>query len=298
MPAFDNKHLDFFGAISGAFSEVTKREAEGDKSVTLDKHEKSVLEQVYSKNLFTRAGGADPDGKQTHHEFKIYNTPSKSASTHSLSIKYPKRKGNELRLYFLSSSGFYPKKDDIWFIFTKENEPTPYIGFISTLQWENLIEGGDLERHFEEDYSLDFEDDEYQKAVASPQAQKAAKQVQVTQHQRNATLAASLIRSSKYKCEFDRQHATFTSAATNHPYVEAHHLIPVSKSKDFSHSLDIASNIVVLCPNCHKAIHYGDTDTKWSYLEKFFLERHQELSNAGIGLDLDQLLSYYGLSKT
>ncbi|WP_158138911.1 hypothetical protein [Vibrio metschnikovii] len=49
--------LQAFNATQGAGSEVTIREATGDKSVTIDQSEKAVLFQIYPSTTFTRAGG-------------------------------------------------------------------------------------------------------------------------------------------------------------------------------------------------------------------------------------------------
>ena len=54
-------------------------------------------------------------------------------------------------------------------------------------------------------------------------------------------------------------HATFESIHGTQ-YLEAHHLIPMKAQKDFlseNINLDRLENIVALCPNCHKAVHYG-----------------------------------------
>ena len=42
-----------------------------------------------------------------------------------------------------------------------------------------------------------------------------------------------------------------------------HHLIPLRMQHDFENSLDVVGNIVSICPNCHRLIHYGrDKDKK------------------------------------
>jgi predicted HNH restriction endonuclease len=39
------------------------------------------------------------------------------------------------------------------------------------------------------------------------------------------------------------------------PYVEAHHVVPVSEQQVGSLS---ASNVITVCPNHHRQLHYGD----------------------------------------
>ncbi len=54
-------------------------------------------------------------------------------------------------------------------------------------------------------------------------------------------------------------HETFTSTSTNSAYVEGHHLIPckITNSEKYNNRIDIVNNIVPLCPNCHRKIHYS-----------------------------------------
>lgn len=95
----------------------------------------------------------------------------------------------------------------------------------------------------------------------------------------------------KYTCENDPKHVSFTSRTNNHPYVEAHHLIPMSAQDDFEYSLDVPANIVVLCPNCHRLLHYGN-DIK-PILKKLYDDRILSLSKSGLNITFEQLLFYY-----
>ena len=76
-------------------------------------------------------------------------------------------------------------------------------------------------------------------------------------------------------------------------YTEPHHLIPLSKYKDFKYSLDITANIISLCSHCHNLLHYGRLEDKMIILEKLYNERKDSLSKKGISISFEQLLNYY-----
>jgi len=96
-----------------------------------------------------------------------------------------------------------------------------------------------------------------------------------------------------YKCELDKSHYTFIAKSDHKQYVEAHHLIPFSKRKIFASNIDIAENIVCLCPNCHRKIHLATETDRKNMLESLFAEKEQKLRNSGVDIDLPSLLSYY-----
>lgn len=108
---------------------------------------------------------------------------------------------------------------------------------------------------------------------------------------RNPDAVKAALQSSKYKCENKKVHTSFTDK-TSHNYVEGHHLIPMSKETYFDKSLNQAANIVFLCPNCHREIHYG---MNRQALVKTLLtpQRQKDLSSAGLNVTLKKLQSYY-----
>ncbi len=292
---FTQELLNHFGANAGAGSEVTLREATGDKSVTIDRDEKSVLNLCYPSSSFTRGGGASPDGLPLYHSFNVWNYGKNQIETHSLAVKYPKGSGNELRLYFNRESHFYPTSNTIWFIFTRPRESVPYIGEMNIDEWEYIINGKNETAAYEADYALDDEDELYQKEIHSPQAQAGQSQQTVTRHKRNANTAAKEIRNAGYTCQYSSLHTSFMSAASGKPYVEVHHLIPISYSRHFSYSLDVPANLIVLCPNCHRAIHYGIPDVKRRYLDVLYNDRINGLKSSSISIDFDGLCRIYGI---
>lgn len=101
---------------------------------------------------------------------------------------------------------------------------------------------------------------------------------------------------SGYKCELNSSHLTFTSNTSGKQYMEAHHLIPYiyENCKKYDRHLDFIENIISLCPNCHRAVHFGDKKTKNEILRKLFDKRKEQLNkNLQINLTLEELLSLY-----
>ena len=73
--------------------------------------------------------------------------------------------------------------------------------------------------------------------------------------------------------------------------METHHLIPLEYWRSFDNNLDVEANIVWLCSNCHNEIHYGKYADK--LIRPLYLKREHELQEAGIAIDLDDLLKMY-----
>lgn len=102
-------------------------------------------------------------------------------------------------------------------------------------------------------------------------------------------------KNSNWCCEISQDHFTFISASNRKPFVEAHHLIPMSAQDDFLISLDFAENIVALCPNCHKMIHHSDFNTRKKSVEYLFNKRKSIYPKYQIEISLEKLFSYYGI---
>ncbi|MDH9160510.1 HNH endonuclease [Staphylococcus succinus] len=109
---------------------------------------------------------------------------------------------------------------------------------------------------------------------------------------RNPKKAVAALILADYKCEYNPEDRTFTRK-NGKEYTEPHHLIPISKYREFDRSLDVKENIVSLCSHCHNLIHYGRLEEKKEILEKLLLDRQDQLSKYGIFIDLEQLYIYY-----
>ena len=89
----------------------------------------------------------------------------------------------------------------------------------------------------------------------------------------------------KYCCQIDVQHKSFTAESTNKNYVEGHHIIPLYYQTHFDYSLDVLANIIVLCPNCHRLLHYAIKPERIDKLYRIYDERYDRFDNAGILID-------------
>lgn len=112
-------------------------------------------------------------------------------------------------------------------------------------------------------------------------------------YRRDPSIAAKALAAACFRCEINRTHATFLSRVTGEQFVEAHHIIPISRQGAFKYSLDVTSNVAALCPNCHKLLHHGSFVEKRPALEALFEDRQAHLKKAGISVAFDDLLRMY-----
>lgn len=109
---------------------------------------------------------------------------------------------------------------------------------------------------------------------------------------RNLQCAANALKNANFKCEYNIEDRTFLRKNGN-PYTEPHHLIPLSKYRDFNYSVDVEENIVSLCSHCHNLLHYGKFNDKVPILEKLYAEREEKLHSRGLEITWERLKSYY-----
>ncbi|HEY9256684.1 MrcB family domain-containing protein [Chitinophaga sp.] len=114
---------------------------------------------------------------------------------------------------------------------------------------------------------------------------------------RNGGIAAQALANAGHKCEYQSHHETFISVRSGNHFVEAHHLIPMQFQDNFKYSLDVPENIIALCPNCHRAIHYANGDVKKEMLRVFLQERREGLNKRGIKIMEDLLVEMYMKNK-
>ena len=107
---------------------------------------------------------------------------------------------------------------------------------------------------------------------------------------RNQETAKKSIVLANYKCNIDEWHSSFISK-NGMPYMEAHHLVPLSTQDYFESSLDVDANIVCLCPNCHRKLHYGVDITQ--ELQKLYDNRIEYLKQSGINISFIELIELY-----
>lgn len=112
---------------------------------------------------------------------------------------------------------------------------------------------------------------------------------------RDPKVAADALARADYKCEFDVNDRIFLRKSGK-GYTEPHHLIPISKFRDFDYkncSLDTMENIVSLCSHCHNLLHYGREEDKTPVLNKLYEDRKDALTNVGLDITFEDLKKYY-----
>ena len=62
-------------------------------------------------------------------------------------------------------------------------------------------------------------------------------------------------------------------------------------------SLDQIPNLVVLCPTCHRKIHYGQDQDVKPDIELLFDARKEGLKNYNLNIEKEQLLGFYKISS-
>lgn len=111
-------------------------------------------------------------------------------------------------------------------------------------------------------------------------------------------LAKQVLHDSDYKCAVCANHKTFLTKE-GVQYMEGHHLIPCTPSNAkefwdrFGANIDCIENIVCICPNCHRRIHFGSNTDKREMIEKLYEVKKAELERARIKIGLEELSGLY-----
>lgn len=116
-----------------------------------------------------------------------------------------------------------------------------------------------------------------------------------TKYPRNSLVKETVKELANWKCEYDPSHITFINDNDHHPYVEAHHLIPMSAQDNFENSIDFADNMISLCPTCHRKIHLAEKEDRKHMIEHFYNLRKDKYKAHGIKITLEELLSFYDI---
>lgn len=104
---------------------------------------------------------------------------------------------------------------------------------------------------------------------------------------RNSCVRSKALHRAHYKCELDVHHSTFLNKSTNRPYAEVHHLIPLecqNNPRFAGKELDCILNVIVLCPNCHRLLHYGSKKDVRQALSLLPASRRKILERFGISI--------------
>lgn len=113
---------------------------------------------------------------------------------------------------------------------------------------------------------------------------------------RSPVVARRALKQVRYLCQMDPEHRTFLRRDGVTPYVEPHHLLPMSLTEYFNCSLDREQNIFALCSYCHDQIHYGARADVKPMVTKLFESRHEAICDiVGREVTLEELYRIYDL---
>jgi 5-methylcytosine-specific restriction protein A len=117
------------------------------------------------------------------------------------------------------------------------------------------IDKRDFDKEFERQVQQSFLDSpaKRQKRLAlkdSKLPQKIA--VSTTAFIRDPDVVAEALSRSKGQCEECQKPAPFFRKSDGSPYLEVHHKVQLSQG-----GMDTIGNVLALCPNCHRKLHFG-----------------------------------------
>lgn len=258
-----------FGTYDGAYSLITQREIK-DSQITLTDHEVEIVTRFYGDTIHI-GNVKDSDGAS----LKPFRRYPDGTQIH-LNLIYPKPAKSELRLYIAKGRGFMPEAGDVVFIYLKDNEL--WVGKMSEFNWRFQLSA----------LADDIDDTSYQDLV------NQSRQVTTDVYKRKLQVALDVMAEANYRCEASPGHRLFVSKATGKNYLEAHHIIPVSLSQQFSQQLDVKENVVCLCPFCHRALHHAEPRVAIPILNRVVKQRPVFEK---FGVSLEDLYNFYALEK-
>lgn len=113
----------------------------------------------------------------------------------------------------------------------------------------------------------------------------------IAAYKRSREVVVNALAAAKFRCELDCTSELFIRKAATVTYTEAHHLIPLCFQDEFPYSLDVEANVVSLCPNCHRKLHYGAEIEP--LIKKLYIARCDRLKRCGIDISYEKLLLLY-----
>lgn len=100
--------------------------------------------------------------------------------------------------------------------------------------------------------SLDDSSENRQRRLASRANKPKVVYRLVQDYRRDPDVVAEALYRAEGFCEKCKEKAPFIKRSNGEPYLEVHHIIPLSQG-----GLDSLENVISLCPNCHREIHFG-----------------------------------------
>jgi 5-methylcytosine-specific restriction protein A len=113
----------------------------------------------------------------------------------------------------------------------------------------------------------------------------------------NPLLGKIALKKANYSCQNDKSHQSFISSKTGHIYMEAHHLIPVCCQNEiwekYGVNIDCTENLISLCPTCHRAIHYGTSETQIKIITRLYAQCKIKFKKIGLDIEIEDILKLY-----
>lgn len=120
-----------------------------------------------------------------------------------------------------------------------------------------VLAPGAVEKAFEQQVQRAASDSVEARRTRLKVAAKKPRTIQVTTtvFERNPDVVAEVLFLANGVCQLCERPAPFLRRSNNEPYLEVHHVVPLSEGGD-----DTVENCVAICPNCHRKAHYGPID--------------------------------------
>lgn len=274
---FGQNQINQFQAHTGAYSIVTNREFQDSQITATDTESEILINHFKKENI--HIGPKKDNPAQAKKAFKLYP----SGEEIFLNLVFPKPKKTELRLYLSKEAGFKPAAGHIWFMFAKNNEL--WLGEMQEDTW----------RLQSSEYRIDESESVYQGIIHETDEIKIQTLKERDVFQRDRKLAIHRMELSHYKCEFEPSHNLFLSRYSHAPYLEAHHLLPISLQKNYDKPLDVLDNIFCLCPFCHRAVHHAEKEFARNIIQKLIENRPQVLNI--LNSQQEDIYKYYSVEE-
>lgn len=168
---------------------------------------------------------------------------------------------NTFREYYeeVLSNGLTPKEQKPQLQLKKNKDYYDVSLFSSTSNFYNLEKSMYISF---EDYNMNLEKSiknskKLDKVARRERLKKSKKKPEsiktiTTTYKRNADVIVEVLGRANGFCERCKKSAPFIRASDGTPYLEVHHIVPLSENGD-----DTVENAIALCPNCHRELHFG-----------------------------------------
>lgn len=279
---FNEALKQFFGAEVGAGSVVTEKDEARKSQITITQYENEVIASVFKNIPRGSKTSLSERGISAEVSLRLYPT----GELINLVLLHPKPDRTELRIY-MKAGVFKPKAGLIWFVYVRNEEI--WIGALDEYSMSEII-GGNT-RPTSQQTLIDFSDDEFQSVLQEMKRPRTIEQT-INRIKRDPRIARDALRKSGYVCEMLPDHPAFTSKSNDKPYLEAHHLIPISIQPKFEISLDQSENICILNPYAHKMVHHATYALIADHVKKLVAPREAFLKS--LELSVDDVLKIYG----